>query len=617
MPLIRATVANTPVKIFHLPPEDQKFAAKFESFCESDSIFGLDVESTAIDEAMGTFDPKMKLRLVQFGTATEGWALDPHNSFWRPFIVDLLNRNDKRFVSHTNYDPLWVAREFEISLDDRSIDTHPMAALLYPGRTPKNLKNLTDRHIDTGLSKAEEALDLRFAELAPRLPVKMKNGNTQNRKPVGKKLKAWGFTNIPLDDIVYGSYSGLDAIYVRRLLDILAALLKDRKLAKLSRTEQRLSRLSTSIQVRGMRLDRDYTNSLLHEIESEYLGADSRLAEVFHFSPRSPKRGPWLEARGVKFTEFSDKGNPTLDKETIPFLAKRYRKDAELGPIFADMETLSTRSNILSNLRQILNGADANGFVHPRINTQAAITGRMSIVRPAMQTFKKRDPRLRGCFISRDGYVFVGADYDSQEIRIGAAFSRDEALLEIVRKGLNQHDLTAELIFGSGWVEEQRDIAKTLDFAQQYGAGPRKIAAQLGIPYIEAKKLWLAWRKAYAGLVGWTDFMATKRMVVNPFGRQIPADRNRRYANGNYMIQSSGRDVLGAAMLELVDKGWGHTIWLPIHDEIVLEVPEEKAKKAKRVLEKCMFTEFGDIPLTASAKIIGTRWNGADLPIAA
>jgi DNA polymerase-1 len=629
MPLIRTRVNKRPVKIFALPPETAKFESKWRKFLDSDEIFGYDVETTSTDEALGMFEPSARLRMTQFGTHTEAWCLDPHSKFWRPRIEEVLG-SERRFVSHSNYDPLWTLREFGIDLDRRSIDTYPMAALLWPGRTAdKDLKALSERWIDNGLIKAQAAMIARFKKLAP----------TGHR--VGKKLTAWGFTNIPLDDPFYSEYGGLDTIYVRVLLDILAKKIKREHMSALSRREQRISQLATKWQWRGLREDTEYTDKLLAEIEAEYFAVDTYLANVFGFSPRSPRRAGWLASRGVEFTEFTDKGNPKLDKETVPELVKRYpvERYPEVGGVLKKMRELSGNQNLLNNLRNIRAAADANDRVHPKVNTQAAHTGRASIVRPAMQTFKKRDKRLRGCFISEDGYVFVGADYDNQETRIAAAFSGDEALRRVVFEGLNQHLLTTELIFDvhdKTTVKDEStgktyyDTAKILDFAQQYGAGPYKIGLQLGMPPVkcvhrkpggylkhpkgdanpEAVRLWESWREAYKGLVDWSDALTKYSHIVNPWGRVIPADKFRRYANGNYAIQSSGRDMLGDAIIKLDEAGYGEQIWLLIHDEIILQVPESDAEHAKTVLEQCMVTQLGDVPITATAEIIGTRWNG-------
>lgn len=614
-------VDGDPVKLFVLPKTDRPDAVdrRFERFIMSDDVFGLDVETTAIDEDMGMFDPAMRLRMVQFGNRDEAWALDPHNEFWRPRIEAFLRLPDVRFVSHTNYDPLWVRREFDINLDQRSIDTKPMADLVLPGtRHRKDLKALSDRYIDGGLSEAERVLHEHFAALAPRIPTPDKNGKVINRKPTGKKLRAWGFTHVGLDDELFGQYAGLDAIYVRRLLDILARIIKAKGMGKLSKREQRIARQATAIQVRGHRVDIEYTRELLKEIGAAYGEADARLRDVFGFTPLSPRVPKWLEDHGATFTEFTKTGQPELSKDTLPNLVDRYRNDEFLGPIFADKLALSKNKNLRTNLGKLLNAVDADGFVHPKINTMAAHTGRMSIVNPPMQTFKKEDKRLRGCFITRDGKVFVGADYNSQETRIAAALSRDETLLEIIATGESQHVLTFKKMYGYWDGDKSTDLyrgVKVLDFSQQYGAGPRNIGDQLGLPRgpggeanPEAVEMWNKWRAVYAGLVIWTDRMSNVSTVVNPWGRHVPSDPFRRYANGNYMVQSSGRDMLGDALIELEDRGWGDTIWLPIHDEIVLEVDEGAAEEALTVLAESMFCQFGDIEVPAEPEIIGTRW---------
>lgn len=532
MSLIRTSVAGEAVRLFVLPPETQHFVNRWHEFIirgreQWNSIYGLDVETSAIDEDMGSFDPAMKLRMVQFGLPDEAWCFDADSEFWHERIYEFL-QGWARFCSHTNYDPLWIHRAYGVNLNDgdRSLDTYPIACQLYPGRIPKDLKSLSSLHIDGGLRAAEESLTERFKQLAP----------VGQRTP--KKLKAWGFTNIPLTDKVFGRYAGLDAIYVRRLLPILQAKVKAQSPAsfRLAKREQKIQRIATDVQIRGQRLDKPYTEKLIADIGGVYETADIQLRETFGFTPRSPRVGPWLEERGVQFnrTMRTPTGRPKLDADTVEILARLYGDHDKIGPVLAGLRTLAENKNILTNLQSVYNAADKNGFVHPKINTQAAITGRMSIVKPAMQTFKKRDKRLRGCFIARDGCVFVGADYDGQENRLAAAFSNDPALREIVQSGESMHKKTARMLFGDDFSEGQYDIAKVLDFAQQYGAGPVTIARQLGTTPDKARGLWNAWRKAYGGLVRWSDYVAGFDTVVNPWGREIPTDPRRRYANGNY-----------------------------------------------------------------------------------
>jgi DNA polymerase-1 len=618
LPLITAEIDGEAVKVFALPPSDPErrahFGGRWRQFCESETIFGLDVETTAIDEDLGAWHPDAKLRAVQFGTATQAWMLDPTDPFWRRRIVGLLNDPCKRFVSHTNYDVLWILREFGIDLgvDDRSLDTFPMAALLRPGETnAKDLKTLSTIFIDWQLVAAEKEMHARFYELAPKEA--RKGTTTKNGLKPGKALKAWGFTNIPLDDPSFSRYGGFDAIYVRRLLDILNARLRAAGMARLGRREQRIERLMTAVQVRGHKLDAEYTLERLNEINATFEAADNYVQRVCDCKSGSPKVGLWLEGNGVSFVERTPTGRPKLASEQLEYLVELYEPGTPAGDVLAALLTLSTHKNMRSNLAQCYRAQDRNGFVHPRILTQQAYTGRMSMRNPPMQTFKKGP--LRGCFVvSAPGNVFVGADYEGQEIRIAAAFSDDPLLWQIVLEGLSQHVLTAERIFpdfaGKEESPDQYKAAKILDFAQQYMAGPKKIAAQLGKPYAEGKALWAAWRKTYAGLVRWSEHVARFDSITNPWGRLIPQNPFKPYANGNYAIQSSGRDALGDALVNLDARGYGRNIWLPVHDEIILEVPESDAEHACRVLEECMYTKIGDMELTAKAEIIGTRWSG-------
>jgi DNA polymerase I len=649
-------VGGGPVRLIALPAFTRKAVAAWERFVASDSIFGLDVESTAF-EGLGTYDPSIEMRLIQFGTKTEGWALDPHDPRWRARIAMLLCDETKRFVSHNAaFDTTRVLFEFDIRLGQRSIDTLPMAGLLWPGRTAPNgkgLKGLCDQHIDTGLSEADEWLHARFVDLfyanKPRktrlLPLTFVPGESPCRRPKGKGEKcqqpsyadslcgycldhyldrkntkeseAWGWRNIDLRDPLYLTYAGLDAVYVRILLDILAGLIAEKRMNKLSRTEQRVKRQMTAVSVKGHRVDGEWTRPILDETEAEFAEAEESVEEVTHgVKARSPYLKEWLAKRGVKAT--------SLDKNHLPALVEKWcdpfgeKYDEEVAQVFESLVTVSKLGNLLTNLRTIwLHATEGDGFVHPNINTMQAHTGRMSITGPAMQTLAKKGEkghRLRGCFIAREGHVLVGADYDSQETRLAAAYSRDEVLMAVVMEGLNQHDLTANGLWDDYTdkheMPDRYGSAKTLNYAQQYGAMPKKIAATLGITVREATELWQKWRQTYAGYVGWTDEQSRKREVRNVFGRLIPRDPFREYANGNYMIQSTGRDILGEALCRLEDAGWADTFWLPLHDEMVLEVPEDRADEAAQALTDLMSTEVLGVPIPAEGEVIGTRWRG-------
>lgn len=572
----------------------------WNQFVDSDDVFGVDVESTHLTD-LGVFDPDWRMRLIQFGTRSQAWVLDVEDPAQKTLALYMLARN-KRFVSHTNIDPMAINRTFgiDLSAEDRSIDTHVMACLLTPGETnDHSLKHLSELYIDDTLRFAEQNLYARFKELAP---VGHRAGNN---------YKLWGWDNIPSDDDDYVIYAGLDAIHVRLVLDRLAVQLQFQ--GSLSKREQKIQRICTGMTQRGMRLDVPYTETLLKELSGEMNEATTLLEAEWGFPARSPKRAQWFLDHDVKFekwtapTDRNPKGMPVLDKHTIPVLADKY-KDGVVGWALALMLEVSQLSNLVANLRKMLSCVDENGMVHPTYKILQAVTGRMSATNPAIQTLKKKDTRLRQCFIAREGYVLVSADFAQVEIRIAAGVSKDPALTDAILGGMDLHDYTAELIFGPNFTEVQRQLCKTINFAVQYGAGAEKIALQTGVSIAVAKDAIRRWRKAYPQLARYLREIQYESVVVNDWGRRTPRDPKRAYANGNYMIQGSGRDILADAMLALDAEGYGEYLWAVIHDEILLEVPEYLGKAAADALHKAMNMTYRGIPIEADAEVIGTKW---------
>jgi DNA polymerase-1 len=687
MPTVKHVVQGEDVRLVVLPRYNEAAVAAWRRFVNSDDIFGLDVESTAPPKFDGKhlFGPALalsewtvpsdvpatyskrgyrpgekqavKVRLIQFGTATEGWVFDADDPDWEPHIAQFLDHASHRFVSHNaSFDAVRVLHRYGIRLGTRSIDTLVMAGLVHPGRTAptrnheKGLKELCVWHLeDDGLLRAEQALHARFADLYPRatgLPKSFRPGVDPCRNCKEETSKAdsargfgpacydaavgftqavleWGFTHLPIDDPVFLSYAGLDAVYVRRLLPLMDNILRKRNMSAIGRDEQRVKRMMVARTVKGMRVDVDWTKDALGKAEAEFEHAAETVRELTGLkSPRSPRlRTQWLPEHGCR--------TKSLDKLRRPGLLLRFEHDPVVGPVLRAYDTLMTVSNEISNLRITLSNAEGgNGYVHPNINTLQAHTTRQSVSSPAMQTLAKsgdKGTRLRGCYIADDGWCFVGADWDNQETRIAAGLSGDPALNRIVAENLNQHLLTAESVFVGRFVSKEETptiytYAKNLDFAQTYGAMPAKIAKMIGVSEAEAKDMWLKWRETYAGYVNWSDAISQKPWIRNPFGLIIPADAyGRSYANSNYMIQSTGRSMLGKALMWLADNGWGSMVWLTIHDEIVLHVPLARAEEAADALSTAMTMHLPqqdwapikvDVVIPATGEVIGPRWRG-------
>jgi DNA polymerase-1 len=573
--------------------------ADFARFAATETLFGLDVETTAIDEdGPRFFGPGFGVRLVQFATADEAMVLRAADPAQRAMIAGLLSDPGCRFVSHTNYDVLSVWAGFGIALGTRAVDTHLLACLLDPGVTADHgLKSLTERHIDDGLRQAETDLYALFRAIAP------------VGQRAGQRAVTYGWSHVPVDAEAYVVYAGLDALYVRRLLDVLVGHLSD--FGYLPAVEVWLAAQTTALSIRGIRLDLDYSNTLRGQFEDQHAATGAALEALTGCKATSPKRVDWLIARGVTFEHFTADGRPSLSsKDALPDLLARY-PHGEVGHMLDLAMRHAQTGNFAAHLARFPGFADAHGRVHPEYRTLAAHTGRMSVKWPAMQTFKKDDPRLRGCFIAEPGHVLVGCDFKAVEVRVAAALAGEPRLIEVIRAGTDIHDNTARLMFGPDWTKPQRTLGKRATFGTIYGGGAPGLAKQTGVSVDTARDVVQRFKRAYPKITAFGTAMARCDLVRNAARRRIPADPVRQYANSNYAVQSTARDLLVEALYRVCAiEGWHPHLWALIHDEIVLHVPASDARDAKRALEKAMTTSFRGVPIEADAEIIGPRWGG-------
>ncbi|WP_433516472.1 DNA polymerase [Nonomuraea sp. CA-143628] len=576
----------------------------FARFTAGQTLLGLDVETSAIDDkGPRHFDPGFTVRLVQFGSETEAWVLDPADEAQRAAATAVLADPERRFVSHTPYDPLAIWSAFGIALGQHVIDTHLISKLIDPDeRAGHGLKELTTRHLDDGLAQAETALHARMRTLAP----------TGHR--AGNTWLTWGWNHLPTTDETYVVYAGLDAVYVRRLLPVL--LERCRAFTHLVRMEQWLAAQATGITIRGLLLDRPYTTRLLTDVRAQHDAAAERIADALGFPGGSPRFAAWLDEQ-LADADIDDRDLPRtptgrlqVTPDSLTILMDRHATAlAEQARDLIDARLAMARtSNLIANLKGFLRFTDPAGRVHPQINTLRAKTARMSITAPALQTLKKHDPRLRRCFRADDGHVLISCDFSQVEVRVAAALSGDPTLTHVVASGTDIHDATAALMYGEHFTAEQRTISKRCTFGTLYGGGAKALAAQTGVTPDIARQVIARWQSAYPHVIAYTKRLASKSVVTTPSGRRIPADPARGYANGNYMVQSTARDLLLAAVYTFTTRHPEAKLWLFVHDEIIIQARHGDADRLRDALQQAMTTTFRGVPIVADAEILGTHW---------
>ena len=282
---------------------------------------------------------------------------------------------------------------------------------------------------------------------------------------------------------------------------------------------------------------------------------------------------------------------------------------------------------------------DAHGRIHARFNQLATATGRLSSSNPNLQNIPVRGElgrRMRASFTAGPGRLLVSADYSQIELRVLAHLSQDPALLQAFRNGEDIHARTAGLLFDKEPAEispEERRSAKTINFGLIYGMGPQKLAQDLGLGLNEAKGFIaryfekLSALKAFyesileeARAKGFVSTMAGRRRLIPDIhsqNAQMQSQARRQAINTR--IQGSAADIIKIAMLHAARdetlRALGATLILQVHDELVLEAPEQNARDAGRRLAELMENvRPGNVPLSIPLVAdwgVGPDWNSA------
>ena len=385
------------------------------------SVFGLDVETTGLDPWADDF----RVTLVQISDGTDTYVVPTDVPGAGMMLAAALENPRVKVATHTQFDAVALS-SLGIVLGPKVIDTYVLSRLLNPGNSHDHgLKPLTTHWLSA--PELEQADKARFEFFKREAQAHAPKGTVRS----SRKIESWGWQTLDVTAPEILEYAGLDAVAVRRLAPVLCQALVNVGIpVELIEQELWLASVASAMRVKGMRIDTERINGLLSVYQQEMDEAKAAITTITGLpSALSPKRVEWLQEHGVVFdpARVTSTGRPQLDKDSLPDLCAKY-PDSDVGIVLECSRILSERKNAAANLENFLAHADSEGRVHPEIKTLGARTGRMSIVNPALQTLKKSDPVLRGCFVAEPGMTLISADFAQIEIRVAAALSGDTML---------------------------------------------------------------------------------------------------------------------------------------------------------------------------------------------
>ena len=394
-----------------------------------------------------------------------------------------------------------------------------------------------------------------------------------------------------------------------------------------------LLRVLAAMELEGINLDKDFLNSLSDQLNSDINNLEKAIYEAAgeEFNIASPKQLGIILFEKMKLVDKPKKtktGQYATGEDILSYLAKDhaiiqqildYRGLSKLKSTYVDALPLQVEAS--------------TGRVHTDYMQTVAATGRLSSNNPNLQNIPIRTERgrqVRKAFVPRNAdYTLLAADYSQIELRIIAALSEEETMIEAFKNGEDIHASTASRVFNVPLLEvtrEQRANAKTVNFGIIYGVSAFGLSNQTDLSRGEAKELIDTYYETYPKLKAYmsrqVDFARDNGYVQTVLGRRrYLKDINSRNAvvrgaaerNAvNAPIQGSAADIIKIAMINIYNKlkagDYKSKMLLQVHDELVFDIYKPELEGLKNLIKTEMENAYElSVPLDVDLDI-GDNW---------
>ena len=379
----------------------------------------------------------------------------------------------------------------------------------------------------------------------------------------------------------------------------------------------------------GILIDEDFLNELSKKFSKELTEIVSKIYELAgeEFNLNSPKK--------LGYILFEKLGLSQKDNKKLSTAVDKLEAIKKEHPIVSLILRYRTISKLLSTYVEGLRPWIKNGKIHTTFNQTMAVTGRLSSLEPNLQNIPIRTDEgkiLRKMFKASPNSYLVSADYSQIELRLLAHYSGDKNLIEAYKLQKDIHTTTASQIFHTPYEQvtgDMRRTAKAVNFGIIYGISPFGLSKNIGSSMIEAKEYIDTYFNRYPTIKTFLDnsileakqkgyvttLLGRRRNITEIYSTNHNTAMFGERAAMNMPLQGTASDIIKLAMLKvdkaLTEQKLKSKLILQIHDELILDVPEDEVEQVKKLLKECMENVVSlKVPLTIDISI-GKDWYSA------
>ncbi|MFG6116491.1 DNA polymerase I [Halobacillus sp. MO56] len=472
---------------------------------------------------------------------------------------------------------------------------------------------------------------------------------SENNHDVPSIAHRMGETSVQYDEEVYGrgakikrpddealaEHMARKAYLLYKLKDKVEEQLKQNNQLELYKElEMPLALILGEMEHLGVQVDVDRLKQMGEELQGRLKEIEEQVHELAgeKFNLNSPKQlGPILfEKLGLPVIKKTKTGYST----SADVLEQLQEKHEIIPKLLAYRQLGKLQSTYIEGLLKVVDKDTQK--IHTRFNQALTQTGRLSSTDPNLQNIPIRleeGRKIRQAFIpSKPGWVMFASDYSQIELRVLAHIAKDEKLIAAFKEDRDIHTQTAMEVFevkADEVTSEMRRQAKAVNFGIVYGISEFGLSQSLGITRKEARAFIDRYLESYPGVKTYmeetvreakqtgyvTTFMNRKRFLPDlasrNFNRRNAAERTAM----NTPIQGSAADVIKKAMIDLhhrlKEEKLEANLLLQVHDELILEAPEDEIKQLQKIVAEVMENTVElDVPLKVDSSY-GPTWYDA------